>query len=227
MGVGHFKVRKLSTPSFGISSLQKTRDIKILHDFLDQLQADREIFAPGIDGLVPSGPLAVIFQLQTGMRIGEICTAQFGDVDQDYFHVQRMQRRDLKEVVEHSKTECCDRNVYLTQTAKEVISAARNRLEELGINHEYIFSIQPGQPLPERPIADLYEKYCRKLGVECKSSHKARKTVISAWVDNNVNINTARQMAGHASERTTLKNYVYDRSSEDEKHAVLESAVSY
>lgn len=172
-------------------------------------------------------PLAVIFQLQTGMRIGEICAAQFGDVDQEYFHVQRMLRRDLKEVVEHPKTECGDRNVYFTQIANDVIAAARNRQKELGIDHEYIFSIQPGKPLLERPIADLYEKYCRKLGIEIKSSHKARKTVISPWVDNDVNINTARQMAGHASERTTLKNYVYDRSTEAEKKDILEKALAY
>lgn len=81
--------------------------------------------------------------------------------------------------------------------------------------------------MPERPVADLYKKYCKRLGTVMKSSHKARKTVISAWIDNDININTARTMAGHSNEETTLRNYVFDRSTEIEKKELLENAVSF
>jgi len=173
-------------------------------------------------------PLAVIFQLQTALRIGEVCAAQFEDVEREnYFHVQRMLRRDLKEIVEHTKSDCGDREVFLSSMAKDVIQAALTRQRELGINHRFIFSIRENEPLPERPVADLYKKYCKRIGTVMKSSHKARKTVISAWIDNDININTARTMAGHSSEQTTLRNYVFDRSTEVEKKEQLENAVSF
>ena len=58
-----------------------------------------------------------------------------------------------------------------------------------------------------------------------KSSHKTRKTYISALIDGKVNINTIREMVGHADERTTYNNYCFDRSTEDEKVNLIEKAL--
>ena len=63
------------------------------------------------------------------------------------------------------------------------------------------------------------------MGITMKSSHKARKTVISALIDGNVNINSVREMAGHRDERTTYANYVYDRSTAEEKVRMVEEAL--
>ena len=65
----------------------------------------------------------------------------------------------------------------------------------------------------------------KKLGIIQKSSHKARKTFVSNLLSNEVNINTVRQAAGHADERTTYNNYCYDTSEEDEKKMQFEKAV--
>ena len=45
-------------------------------------------------------------------------------------------------------------------------------------------------------------------------------------IDGGVNINTIREMVGHADERTTYNNYCYDRSTEAEKLAKIEQALS-
>ena len=58
-----------------------------------------------------------------------------------------------------------------------------------------------------------------------KSSHKVRKTYISALLDAHVNINTVRELVGHADERTTLKNYCFDRNTEEEKRKKVEQAL--
>ena len=65
------------------------------------------------------------------------------------------------------------------------------------------------------------------MGIEKKTSHKARKTVISALLDGNVNVNSVREMAGHRDERTTLANYYYDRSTDEEKVRKIEAALAY
>ncbi len=55
---------------------------------------------------------------------------------------------------------------------------------------------------------------------------KARKTYISSLLDGNVNVNSVREMAGHRDERTTLSNYYFDRSSDEEKKKMIEAALA-
>lgn len=171
-------------------------------------------------------PLAVLFQLQTGVRIGEACAVKYEDIENpDYIHIQRMWRRDTREVVEHTKTDCGDRQIPLTSAAKKIIQAAQERQQELKVDSEYIFSIDEN-PLIDRAIATLYTKYCKKMGIIKKSSHTSRRTFISALIDEQVSINTVRQVAGHSSEKTTLRNYTFDRSSEVERREKFEKALA-
>lgn len=172
-------------------------------------------------------PLALLFQFQTGLRIGELCAVRYDDIETpDYVHIQRMLRRDTNEVVEHTKTSYGDRQVFLTAQAKHLIALAKERQESLGVDSSgYIFSIN-GKPLTERSVASLYVKYCKKAGIIQKSSHKSRKTYISALIDGRVNINTVREMVGHADERTTLRNYAFDRKTESEKAQMIEKALN-
>ena len=172
-------------------------------------------------------PLALLFQFQTGVRLGELCVLRYEDIESpDYIHIQRMLERDTNKVVLHTKSECGDRYVLLTDKAKKLIAAAKERQEELGVDYEgYIFSIN-GKPLTERSVADSYEKYCRKAGIIQKSSHKARKTYISSLFEGNVAINRIRELVGHSDERTTLRNYCFDRRTESENKALIEKALS-
>lgn len=174
----------------------------------------------------PLTPLAVLFQLQTGTRIGEICVLRYSDIERkDYIHIQRMLRRDTGEVINHTKTEYGDRMVPLTNTAKKIIEAVKDKQTELHVStNGYIFSTTP-EPLPEHAIAHLYTKYCKQTGCIHKSSHKARKTYISALIDANLNINSIRKIVGHSDERTTLGNYCFDRRSESEKRQKIEEAL--
>lgn len=171
-------------------------------------------------------PLAVLFQFETGVRIGELCALRYEDCleKEGMIHVQRMLRRDTGEIVDHTKN-YGDRFVYLTSEAKRIIQSARQRQRELAVDSDgYIFSIT-SQPLKYRPVADLYEKYCNYIGTAHKSSHKARKTYISKLIDGRVNINTVRAMAGHSDERTTYNSYVFDRCTEAERYQMIENAL--
>lgn len=172
-------------------------------------------------------PLSVLFQFQTGLRIGEICALKYSDIEKpDTIHVQRMLRRDTNEIVEHTKSEYGDREVILTSTAQKIIAQAKETQHEFGVdNTEYIFSMTP-EPLPQHAIAYRYRKYCQKANTIQKSSHKARKTYISTLIDGHVNINTIREMVGHADERTTLGNYCFDRSSMNERKSLIEAALN-
>ena len=173
-------------------------------------------------------PLAILFQFQTGIRIGEALSLRYEDISQDnkWVHIQRFYRYETDEIVEHTKGIEGDRFVPLTSHAREIIEAARQKQEELGLPKDgYIFSVND-KPLPYQPIQYLYEQYCKRLGIVQKSSHKSRKTYISTLYDAGVNINSIREFVGHADEQTTLHNYCYDRKSQQEKLDQIEKALA-
>ena len=143
----------------------------------------------------PLSPLALLFQLQTGIRIGELCALKYEDLETpDSIHIQRMVRRDTKEVVDHTKTDCGDRQVLLTSFAKYLIQTAREYQKALHVQSDYIFSVD-NQPLTERCIASLYTKYTKhtdsgihiiksyctenfyQFAVGCSNVHQFCKTV--------------------------------------------------
>ena len=170
-------------------------------------------------------PLALIFQFLTGVRIGELCALSYADLEREnYIHVQRMLRRDLKEVVDYTKTDAGDREIYLVEEARQIIHLCKERQKELGVETEYIFSVTE-KPITERCLIDLLKKYTKELDIPYRSSHKVRKTAGSLIVDK-LNINAAREMLGHEDERTTLKFYTFDRTPKGEKEKSLEKAFS-
>lgn len=165
-------------------------------------------------------PLAVIFQFQTGLRVGELCGVKFDDVHGDYIHIQRMVRNYPFEVVEKTKTEDGDRMVFLTHRAKEIIEEARRNGSS-----DFIFGQGIGKPLKPSAVQDRYTAYCEELGITHRSSHKARKTYNSALIDAGVNLDTVRRLMGHASEQTTLRNYTYDRAEKSLREQKIEKAL--
>lgn len=173
-------------------------------------------------------PLAIVFQFQTGVRLGELCALRYEDLEQlGYIHIQRMYRYETKEVVEHTKTADGDRQVLLTDEAQRIIEVAKSYQKKHDLPHDgYIFSVND-KPLSHSSVGDLYRKYCVKAGIVNKSSHKTRKTYISCLIDGQININTIRKMVGHADERTTLNCYCYDRSTEDEKAQKIKAALAF
>lgn len=171
-------------------------------------------------------PLALMFQFQTGLRIGELCAVKFSDIEnENYIHIQRMLRRDTKEVIPHTKTDCGDRYVFLTKEARKLIAIAKERQEKSnGKAAGYIFSLT-SEPITERCITSLLKKYCSKLGILYRSSHKVRKTYGSSLLDGGVSLNTTRIMLGHSDEKTTLKYYCFDTHTELEKMNLMENAL--
>lgn len=171
-------------------------------------------------------PLAVMFQFQTGIRIGELCAVRYEDITDSDIFIHRMYRYEEKEVVEYTKGHHEGRLVPLTSEAIRIIDTARKYQQQHSLNDSgYIFSVNE-EPLSYYAIRKLYAKYCEEINTTAKSSHKSRMTYISALIDGGVNINTIRDMVGHADERTTYSSYCYDRKSKSERIDLIEKALS-
>ena len=161
-------------------------------------------------------PLAVIFMFQTGLRISEVCAVRYEDIEGDRLHVQRMLQRDTNKVLDRTKGTFQDRYVFMTPESNKTVRLAKKRQWERGVSSDgYIFSVND-KPCSCSSIAQRFRNYCKWMGIEHKSSHKARKTFVSAALDSGINLNTVREAVGHQDERTTLQSYLYDRSGNEE-----------
>ena len=171
-------------------------------------------------------PLAVIFQFQTGLRISEVCAIRYEDIEGDKLHVQRMYQRDTRKVIDRTKGTFEDRYVYLTPEAKKTIALAKKRQWERQVSADgFIFSLT-NDACSYRTVSDCYRRYSARLGLPViKSSHKARKTFISAAIDSGINLDTVRRVVGHRDEQTTLNSYLYDRTEEKEQCKKFEKVV--
>ena len=172
-------------------------------------------------------PLALLLQLETGVRIREVCVLRYEDIHGDYLRVQRMYRRDEDEVVPYTKGAYGDRDVILTSEAKRIIETCRKHQQMLGVEDDgYIFSIN-GKPCSYFAIEDLYTKYSMKMGLsENKPSHTSRRTTLTKLLGGHVHLDSVQKMAGHCDKKTTLSNYYYDRSSAEEKVRLVEQALA-
>lgn len=172
-------------------------------------------------------PLAVMFMFLTGLRVSEVCAIKYEDVTGNRLTVCRMFRHSTKEIVDDTKGAFGDRNVPLTADALALIDTARACQREIGVCDDgYIFATTDKFISLYSSVRKAFYRYCDALGIPRKGSHKARKTFISALLDDRMNINRVRQIAGHMDERTTLNNYCYDRSTDDEILTHLNHALS-
>lgn len=184
-------------------------------------------------------PLIILLNFQLGLRISEICTIKWKDIEGNYLHVQRMETESFSimedgitatsnglKVVPYTKSNAGDRLVYLNESAKKILHQLKETNMKYGYCYDdYIFIKSQGKT---RGTTRSFSKYlydlCVSSGVVAKSSHKIRKTYISSLFDKGVNINTIREQAGHEDERTSLNNYCFDQNVNSVIEEKLESA---
>lgn len=173
-------------------------------------------------------PLAVLFQLYTGLRVSEVCALKYADIlPNGKLYVQRMLVRDTGQVRERTKGYEGERVIYISSKARHIIEETRKFRDNHGIScEEFIFSTEE-KPFPERIINEYLARYCKRLGILYRSSHKLRKTAVSSMVNSGISLNAVRAFAGHVDEGTTLKYYVFDRENDEERNKQFEKALSF
>ena len=182
--------------------------------------------------------LAIPFAFQTGLRLGEIVALKESDIDGNYIHVQRMESRKVEQfpdgswskqtfvVVDYTKSEAGDREVYLSRTARNILQEIlRSNAQHGYYDNDFLFLDEQGR-VHSKSVDYRIRKYCRHIGISEKATHKIRKTYISTLIDSGLNINAIRQLAGHEDERTTYNNYCFNRLTDAQTEQLLENALN-
>lgn len=186
-----------------------------------------------------TAPLAVILTFETGVRIGELCTLKFSDIEGNYIHIQRQEVRDYEmaddfgmrfkcfKVVEYAKSDDGYRDVYLTDSARKIIEVCKivNSRSERNRNCDFIFC-RKGKNINHYSIQAMVKRGCEAINIDVKTIHKIRKTYISTLIDSGLNIDEIRRMVGHSDERTTYSNYCFNRLTNKQTEKIIEDALS-
>ena len=176
--------------------------------------------------------LAVCLNFTLGLRVGELvalrssCIHEDGTIDiireevKGYTEDENgiIHRHGYK-VVNHTKTQCGERNLILTPNAKKYIQMAIDRNKELGISDEdYIFIDKKGQRIHDHAINNVLR---RLNGVRNKKdalvitgrpsgNHGVRRTCISLLHDSMLmSDDTIKAFAGHKDISTTQRCYIH------------------
>ena len=201
-----------------------------IQDFSEKAWSDFYEAGKKVYRLAPLAALAVFY---LGVRVGELTGLQECDIHGNDLLIRRSVRREDHKVVD-PKSYAAVRLIPLSEQSRQIIQAALKYKQESGATGPWIFS-EYERPLPSRIVEKYYQKYGvqkeirrgDKIIHKGKSTHNARKTCISSMIDSNMNINTVRKIVGHTDERTTLKHYVFDRSTPDEQRLQFENATKY
>lgn len=185
-------------------------------------------------------PLMILLNFQLGLRIGELVTLKWTDIEGDYIHIQRMEQTDYLlesngygvtaipngyKIADHTKTSAGDRRIYLNSNAKSILNKIKYINMKYGYyDDNYIFiASRYKRRGTSRTLTKYLEDLCLSSGVTNKSNHKIRKTQISSMFDKGININTIREQAGHEDGKTSINNYCFDQTDDTDKKEVLET----
>lgn len=162
------------------------------------------------------------------MRVSEVCALKYEDIlPNGNLYIHRMLVKSTGEVREATKGAIGEREIYLSQKAQDIIAATLKFRKDNGILcAEYIFTTTD-KPFPERIINDYLERYCKRLNIPYRSSHKLRKTALSSMVNAGISLNAVKNFAGHIDEETTLKYYTFDREAKAVRNEQIEKALSF
>jgi len=188
--------------------------------------------------------LGIPLMFQTALRRGELVALKASDYDKETktLRVCRSECCDFKEdengvIVSNScyvgepKKKASIRVIELTDEACYIIETIIKANKANGqYDEDYLF-VCDNERVHAWIIHKRLYKMCDELGMDRRSSHKIRKTVLSELVDgcikdNISDISAIRGMAGHVDESTLMRNYVFSTKKDEMRQLVGKTLTS-
>ncbi len=171
----------------------------------------------------------ILLAFQTGVRVGELCTLKYSDIQGNKLRIRRTEVRyrnqDGKyvfEVRESPKTEAGNRDIILNSDAQRTLKEIR-KLNPFG---EYMF-MSDGKRIKEKAFSVKIVKICRYVGIRERSMHKARKTYATKLINGGVDESLVVKQMGHTSIDCTKNHYYFNNKSDEDAAKQIEKAISY
>ena len=187
-----------------------------------------------------------IFDLCTGMRLGELLGLKWQDIDfeQNQLHIRRILRKvkDPDNADEHwhlefgtPKTPSSDRIIPLNETAIKVLADVWEQQEKnkekastAYEDNDLVFATQLGRPLDPTNMRRTCYSICEKIGVSNFHPHCLRHTFTTRGAENNVDVRVMQKFLGHATIKETADTYTHVLNDLKQSEILkLDKAVNY
>jgi len=174
--------------------------------------------------------LAILMDLYTGLRIGELCALQWSDIDfvnntiSISKTVQRIKDNDInsntktKLIITEPKTEHSVRTIPIPKFLIEILKKYRSN-EDI-----YIFT-KSNKPKDPRALEKYFKDLLSKCGIRDLVFHSLRHTYATRSREAGIDIKILSELLGHSSYKITLDIYVH--TSLDFKKDSVKSLVKY
>lgn len=204
----------------------------------ERKQLEDTIWKDFRDNRTSAIPLALLLDFYTGLRVGELVTLKWKDIDYDnnviHVHCTETSYNEILpdgtigdmiyEVKESPKSEAGFRDVELIPKAIEVLKTIYQFNISNGWNNPYIF-LADNKRIIRRRLDSQIRKYCKRLGIQARSMHKIRKYYISILKLSEVEDDEIRRLAGHKDITTTYNSYCFSILSKEETRNRIISAL--
>lgn len=169
----------------------------------------------------------VLLGFCTGLRIGELSTLKWMDVEDKAILVRRTEItiRDennhcIYPVQDLAKTPAGCRKVFITEEGENVLRNIR-RMNPFG---EYIF-LKDGKRMHAACFSRRIARICKNLNILERTMHKARATYGTTLCDAQIPKSIIISQMGHTDIRTTEKYYYFDNKCDLEKRKYVNYAL--
>jgi len=186
---------------------------------------------------------AILLDLSTGMRIGELCGLQWQDIDfdQKVLFVKRTLQRVKTSIVEiengaTSKTIIMEGKVKTDNSYREVPIQAKifeklmvykkRQLQEKDLassaysDNNYVFSSPVGGVIEPSTMRDMFNRLIKLAGISHTNFHALRHSFATRAIESGVPIKAVSDILGHATVQLTMD--LYCHSSIDLKREVVD-----
>lgn len=155
-------------------------------------------------GLYPLYVLAV----RLGLRRGELLGLRWKDIDFGARLIrirQQVIRLDNEIIVTTPKTESSRRDVPAADDVLLILMEHKQTLGEHG--HTYVFPNAQGSYRRPDGINQHFRRVCKRLGFQGYAFHSLRKTAITSWRREGMDLEIASSLAGHRGIKVTADIY--------------------
>lgn len=162
----------------------------------------------------------IILCISTGLRLGEICSLKWNDIDfeQMVIHVNStVQRIAVKD--KETKTELMETSPKSIFSMREIplSNAIRQLLYPLRLEgQEYLLCGK--KPMEPRTYQNHFKRYLKDLKIRQYNFHVLRHTFATNCIDNGMDIKSLSEILGHSDVQITLNRYVHPTMDTKRKH---------
>ena len=150
----------------------------------------------------------IILALYSGMRLGEVCAARWGNYEAEY-------GKRTKLIFSSAKSDASERDLYLPEVLQGLLTVQYQRFESLfkrmpNADDFIIYNTDGGVMDPDH-LSSYWGDVLDGLGLPHVRFHDIRHTFATRAIEQGIDVATVAGLLGHADVTTTTHYYVHPR----------------